>query len=85
MKVSIRWTFLHHIEAYARASSIKVEIYLDMKGSRLTFCITFKEKHVFCAPSLTKHTKNILHSITYHENNVQAQSEHTQSLRHIKH
>ena len=55
-----------------------VEIYQDMKGSH--HLDHFQVKTFFSAPLLTTHLPNNLYSITYHENNVIVQSEHTQSL-----
>ena len=49
----------------------KVEIYQDMVGSHLTFCIIFKLKHVFSFLLLMIHMLNNSHSIEYHGNNVQ--------------
>ena len=46
--------------AFARASSIEVEIYRDMKGLHSSFCIIFKFKGVLSAPFLTTHTPNNL-------------------------
>ena len=50
---------------------LKVEIYQDMVGSHLTFCIIFKLKHVFSFLLLMIHMLNNSHSIEYHGNNVQ--------------
>ena len=50
---------------------LKVEIYQDMVGSHLTFCIIFKLKHVFSFLLLMIHMLNNSHSIKYHGNNVQ--------------
>ena len=47
----------------------KVEIYQDMVGSHLTFCIIFKLKHVFSF-LLLMHMPNNSDSIKYHGNNV---------------
>ena len=51
---------------------LKVEIYQDMVGSHLTFCIIFKLKHVFSFLLLMIHMLNNSHSIKYHGNNVQS-------------
>ena len=70
------------VVAFARASLIEVEIYRDMKSSHLFYCIIFKLT-CFSAPILTTHTPNNLHSITYYENTLKVQSEHTQSLHYM--
>ena len=59
------------VVAFARASSIKVEIYWHKKKVRI-ICTILKLERVFSAPLLIAHTPNSLHSITYHENNVQS-------------
>ena len=56
------------VVAFARASSIKVEIYWHID----IICTILKLERVFSAPLLIAHTPNNLHSITYHENNVQS-------------
>ena len=50
---------------------LKVEIYQDMVGSHLTFCIILKLKYVFSFLLLMIHMLNNSHSIEYHGNNVQ--------------
>ena len=68
----------------ARASSIKVEIYLDMKGSHLTFLYLLSQKGVFSAPLLTTQTNQTIYipSLTM-KATAKVQSEHTKSLHYM--
>ena len=62
---------------------LKVEIYQDMEGSHLTFCIIFKLKYVFSflllmMPCQTTHTPSSTIEIMF-----KVQSEHMQSLHYM--
>ena len=61
----------HLLSVMVGGLCLKVEIYQDMVGSHLTFCIIFKLKHVFSFLLLMIHMLNNSHSIEYHGNNVQ--------------
>ena len=46
-----------------------IQIYQDMKGSHVNFKV---KNFFFSTPLHTTHTPNNLHSIAYHENNIQS-------------
>ena len=60
----------HLLSVMVGGLCLKVEIYQDMVGSHLTFCIIFKLKHVFSFLLLMMHMPNNSDSIKYHGNNV---------------
>ena len=60
------------VVAFARASSVKVEILPGYEGLHLFLLYNFYVETCFSAPLLATHTPNNLHFTTYHENNVQS-------------
>ena len=79
------WTYLISVMAFARASSIEVEIYQDMKGFYLTCCIIFFQlKRVFFRSFISqriRQTTNIPSRTMKTTSKVR--SEHTQSLHYM--
>ena len=78
------WAHLISVMAFARASSIEVELYQDMKGLYLTCCIIFFQlKSIFFRSFFSQRIRQTTNIASRMKTTSKVRSEHTQSLHYM--